>query len=134
MLMRTEAWLPSDFEFGCFWNSVLLRMTSSAAEQDWRESEFAQYLRHHVLDVAVDGTIRPPWQSGFGCVPPGLTTYAPNSLERSWRSLKGLLRKGILGISGDFLNVCLLWEQWRLTDVHYLFIYLTNYPAIYLPN
>jgi hypothetical protein len=79
-------------------------MTSSATEQDWREPEFAQYLRHHVLDVAVDGTIRAPWQSGFGCVPPGLTTYAPNSLERSWRSLKGLLRKGILGISGDFLG------------------------------
>ena len=132
MFMRTEAWLPSDVELGCFWNSVLLRMTSSATEQDWREPKFAQYLRHHVLDVAVDGTIRPPWQSGFGCVPPGLTTYAPNSLERSWRSLKGLLRKGVLGISGDFLNLYLFALGAMAAHGCPLFIYLSNQLPSYL--
>ena len=52
----------------------------------------AEYLATEILDCT-GPLIRASWASGLGCVPLGFTTYAPNSIEVTWRIIKGLLDK-----------------------------------------
>ena len=88
-----SASLPSDDEFDCFWNSVLLRMRSKSAATDWGEPDMEKYLRRHILDEE-KSVLSAPWRSGLGHVPFGYTTYAPNAIEVSHRVLKGLFQPG----------------------------------------
>ena len=87
------AWLPSDIEFHCFWDSILDRMRNSRCSTDFDEPKMAAYLEQHILDGSGD-LWRAPWACGLGCVPLGFTTYAPNAIETTWRVLKGLLAEG----------------------------------------
>ena len=41
------------------------------------------------LDVSITD-ISARWQCGLGHMEPGYTTYAPSSLERHWRTPKGI--------------------------------------------
>ena len=79
-------------EFTALWSTVLHRM-----DTDWEEATMARYIRSNLLHVASD-VIRASWQTGFGAVPLGCTTYAPNAIERSWRLLKGLLQQRHSGL------------------------------------
>ena len=65
-------------------------MKHNRCETDFNEPLMADYLRKNVLDCKAQ-FIRAPWCSGFGAVPLGLTTYAPNAIEATWRVLKGIL-------------------------------------------
>ena len=82
-----SAWLCSDHEFDCFWDTILTRMGDP---KDWNEPLMAKYLSKHILDTS-GPLIRASWACGFGCVPLGFTTYAPNCIERCHRTVKGLL-------------------------------------------
>jgi len=96
-----SAWFPSSLEFSSFWESVINRLRSNGEETDWDEPHVAQYLVRNLLEeTGQAGVYSAPWRSGFGQVPAGFTTYTSNSLERSWRTIKGLLRKRTL------LSVC----------------------------
>ena len=88
-----SAWLPSDHEFDAFWRSILDRMRNARCETDWDEPDMASYLETHILDCSAD-LIKASWNSGYGAVPLGFTTYAPNAVESTWRVLKGLLDPG----------------------------------------
>ena len=57
---------------------------------DWNEPAMAAYLREHIFNVE-GPRIRAMWACGFGCVPLGFTTDAPNCIERCHRTVKGLL-------------------------------------------
>ena len=91
-ILHWSAWLPSDLEFSTLWTSALTRLRGHEASTDWGEPLLASYLEANLLEVSPDGSIAAAWQSGFGKVPVGFTTYAPNCIERSWRLLKSLLR------------------------------------------
>ncbi|CAL1161178.1 unnamed protein product [Cladocopium goreaui] len=92
-----SAWFPSSLEFSSFWESVINRLRSNGEETDWDEPHVAQYLVRNLLqETGQAGLYSAPWRSGFGQVPAGFTTYTSNSLERSWRTIKGLLRKRTL--------------------------------------
>ena len=75
--LEFSAWLPSDQEFTAFWKQICHRMESSTAETDFNEPAMARYLKRHIFDLSRPSIIRAHWQYGFGCVPPGYTTYAP---------------------------------------------------------
>ena len=94
-LLQYSSWLRS-IEFTALWKSALLRLREDQAATDWREPLLADYLEANLLQVSADGSITTPWRSGLGCVPLGFTTYAPNSIERSWRLLKSLLKSKFL--------------------------------------
>ena len=68
-------------------------MGTNRCETDWDEPLMAEYLRKHIVDISE--TITAAWQSAFGCVPLGFTTYAANCIEASWRALKALLDPSI---------------------------------------
>ena len=89
-----SAFLPSDIEFTALWHHVFTRMAAKDSETDWNEPEMLSYLKSHIFHIADDGYIRAFWQSGLGCVPLGMTTYAPNAVERFHRSTKHLLPPG----------------------------------------
>lgn len=92
-----SAWFPTSLEFSSFWESVINRLRSNGEETDWDEPNVAQYLVRNLLqETGQAGVYSAPWRSGFGQVPAGFTTYTSNSLERSWRTIKGLLRKRTL--------------------------------------
>lgn len=91
-----SAWFPSSLEFRTFWDSVLSRLSADSSETDWGEPSIAQYLEKNLLKKTLDGWSA-AWRTGFGAVPAGLTTYASNSLEATWRTVKGLLKPGCLG-------------------------------------
>ena len=82
-----SAFLPSSEEFDAFWTSVILRMSSKATTTDWGEKKFANYMKSNLFDVS-GPLLRAPWGSGFGICPPGYTTYTPNTIESSHRTLK----------------------------------------------
>ena len=91
--IETSAWFPSDLEFDTFWRSVFGRMESAESPTDFAEPAMAAYLKDHIFDCT--GTfIRATWAYGLGAVPLGLTTYAPNAIERTWRLVKGLILNG----------------------------------------
>ena len=46
-----------------------------------------------IFDITADG-VRTAWGAGHGQVPLGITTYAPNAIERQWRTTKGVLCDG----------------------------------------
>ena len=52
------------------------------AKTNFGEPSMVKYLRKHVLDAEFD-VLSANWMSGLGSVPLGLTTYAPNCIERS---------------------------------------------------
>jgi hypothetical protein len=58
----------------------------------WNEAAMANYLLENLLSKGDDGSISSSWRCGLGIVPPGFTTYSPNIIERSWRTLKGLVQ------------------------------------------
>lgn len=92
-LMET-AFLPCSREFGVFWSSALSRLRSSIQDADWDEAAMASYLEANILEESGNECqFTAKWRSGFGCVPNGFTTYTSNCLERSWRTIKGLLGK-----------------------------------------
>ena len=94
-LIEFAAFLPKDVEQSAFFRSILTRMQSSTAKTDWNEPEFAKYLGKHILDTKCsDGLIHATFASGLGAIPLGITTFAPNTMERSHRTVKGLLPKG----------------------------------------
>ncbi|CAE7269031.1 unnamed protein product [Symbiodinium sp. CCMP2456] len=95
-LLQHSSWLPSGIEFTALWKSALLRLREDEAPTDWGEPLLAAYLEANLLQVSPDGSISATWRSGLGCVPPGFTTFAPNSIERSWRLLKSLLKSKFL--------------------------------------
>ena len=70
---------------------------------DWDEHEYANYIEAELLDITGE-FIRASWQSGFGAVPVGFTTYATNAIESTWRLVKQLFDKGYL---------CLSFRFWR---------------------
>ena len=65
-------------------------MDANSAPTDFNEPLMAEYLRQHILDCE-GPRIRALWASGFGWTLPGLTTYAPNCIERQHRTVKGLM-------------------------------------------
>ena len=87
-----SAYLPPG-EFHVFWSSVLGRMGSSTLETDWGEPAMADYLRTHIL-LTTGPEICAEWSSAFGHTLLGLTTYAPNCIERTHRACKHLLHRG----------------------------------------
>ena len=52
----------------------------------------AKYLVEHIL-VTTGAVWTAEWWSGLGAVPLGITTYAPDCVERTHRTVKGLLGK-----------------------------------------
>ena len=62
-------------------------MSSKATTTDWGEKKFANYMKSNLFDVS-GPLLRAPWGSGFGICPPGYTTYTPNTIESSHRTLK----------------------------------------------
>lgn len=88
-----SAWFPSTLEFHTFWDDVLRRLGSNAKPTDWGEAGMAKYIEKHLLERHDQGwTAR--WRSGYAQVPCGMTTYASNTLERTWRTVRGLLKPG----------------------------------------
>ncbi|CAK0807730.1 unnamed protein product, partial [Prorocentrum cordatum] len=80
----------SDLEFNVLWTEIFDRMREDGEESfQWGESAMADYLLTNIFTVRPDGTITAPWRCGLGQAPPGLTTYATSTIERSWRTLKG---------------------------------------------
>ena len=101
-----SAFLPSDLEFDTFWREALLRMEAQTIETDWKEPVFAQYLRAHCLQEYA-GFLRAPWQCGVDATIPGYTTYAPSAIERSHRTLKDLLDRGLVSMGlGQLMDEC----------------------------
>ncbi len=111
------ATLPEDFDFDCFWESVLQRMAGNTHAPDFREPAMAQYLRKHILDDS-GAFLRAPWRCGLGSVLLGFTTYATNAVEVSHRVVSGLLRSfgelkppyfreaALVGNVGRFFLIC----------------------------
>ena len=84
-----------DLEFHVLWAEIFDRMKAEGDESfQWGEPAMADYLLTNIFTVRPDGTITAPWRYGLGQVPPGLTTYATSSIERSWRTLKGVCCAG----------------------------------------
>ena len=83
-------YLPSDLEFTTFWSSILDRMESSGSSTDFNEPAMAAYIKKHIL-VNSGNSIYALWQGGLGAVPLGMTTYAPNCIERTHRTIKELV-------------------------------------------
>jgi hypothetical protein len=100
-----SAWLHRDEEFDVFWRHLLGRMRHNEEEGDLNEPEFADYLEQEMLDIS-GPLIRAAWQSGFGAVPLGFTTYAANAIEVTNRLLKGVFDKGF-----RYQHVCRLVEK-----------------------
>jgi hypothetical protein len=103
-----SAWLPTDTEFDCFWRSVLQRMKSSSAPTDFDEPDMARYLERNIFDTTA-GILRATWSCGLGCVPYGITTYAPNAIEVSHRVLKhlaGVTAHADMPVTELITNVC----------------------------
>lgn len=102
-----SAFLPSDLEFDVFWCSVLKRMLAKAVPTDWNEPEMAAYIRDYILDCSSE-MITAAWASGLGSVPLGLTTYAPNCVERFHLGVKYLLPHGIAekDLASTMVDVC----------------------------
>ena len=88
--LEGSAFLPSTTEFSTFWAAVLGRLRS---EDGWAEEKMHDYLLSNLLSQEGD-VLSSSWRSGLGSVPVGYSTYAPNSIERCWRLLKGLLKPG----------------------------------------
>lgn len=89
--LMQSALLPSTLEFSSFWQSLLARLRGSQASTDWDEPLFADYLEKCAMFMA-----SPQLLGDLGMavsVPPGYMTYASNTQERTWRTLKGLLKK-----------------------------------------
>ena len=85
-----SAFLPSSLEFTTFWDCVLARLRASGKPTDWHEPVIAAYIEKHLLMPGAAG-FTALWRSGYGSVPSGFSTYASNTLERTWRTLKGVL-------------------------------------------
>ena len=68
-------------------------MEGSTEKHHFAEPQMAKFLRKHILDTSGE-LIRAAWSMGLGAVPPGLTTYAPNTIERDHRTTKGLFDPG----------------------------------------
>ncbi len=114
-----SAWLPNDLEFDCFWWHILLRMSSSGAPTDFDEPAMARYLATFIL-CCQGNIIRAAWASGFGAVPLGFTTYAPNCIERCHRTVRGLL-PGVYksrDVATLMAQVCDIVDG-KLADGHY---------------
>ena len=80
---------------------------------DWHEPAFADYVEKHLLKPGPGG-LTAAWRSGHGVAPTGFSTYDSNTLERAWRTLKGLLenRRGTAKIhhySGGRLEIQPRW-------------------------
>ena len=90
--LQCSAFLPSTLEFSCFWTTVLERLQAPAPD-GWGEPAMHDYLLKYLLSKNGD-VLTATWRSGFGTVPLGFSTYAPNAVERTWRLLKGLLKPG----------------------------------------
>ena len=82
-------------------------MMADKAETDWNEPEMAAYLRDHILDCS-SNLITAAWISGIGAILLGLTTYAPNTIERNHLGMKDLLPDGIdeKDLSSTTVDVC----------------------------
>ena len=79
-----------NIEFLTFWENVLRKLCACEASMDWHEPAFADYVEKHLLKPGPGG-LTAAWRSGHGVVPNGFSTYGSNTLERAWRTLKGLL-------------------------------------------
>lgn len=91
--LQFTATLPSDEEFHAFWSSCFARMEGKSAPTDFGEKKFAKYLKKNLFNDS--GPLwTAPWCCGLGLLPPGITTFAPNSIEVQHRVLKGLLAPG----------------------------------------
>ena len=90
-----SAWFPRTIEFSCFWRSVLSRLRGQDSATDWSEPAMADYIETNLLQLGPDG-LSASWQTGLGVTPLGFTTFSSNAQERSWRTVKGLLKKGFL--------------------------------------
>jgi hypothetical protein len=91
-----SAWFPRNVEFSVFWQSVLSRLKGQQLETDWKEGRMATYLEQNLLQETPGG-FSASWRSGIGVVPLGFSTFSSNAQERSWRTVKGLLKPGWLG-------------------------------------
>lgn len=69
-------------------------------------------LKKHIF-VMLGGRVRAFWQYGLGCVPLGYTTYAPNTAERTHRTIKDLLPSSFHheSITNLMVNVCNIVES-----------------------
>ena len=87
------AFLPSNQEFDACMRSVVHRLESKGSPGAWDEKAMATYMRTYLLDESA-GFFRAAWASGYGCVPLGLTTFAPSAIEANWRVVKNFLPAG----------------------------------------
>jgi hypothetical protein len=97
--IQCSAPFPRDDEFQAYWESILERMYANKEKTDFDEAKMADYLANHILDIDGD-RIRAAWQTGYGAVPLGFTTYAPNTIEVTHRVVKQKLKKGLHGLLG----------------------------------
>ena len=90
--VQFSAWLPSREEFNVYWRYLVRRLSSRKPKFGWGELLMARYLVDHIL-ITTSEVWTAEWWSGLGAVPLGITTYAPNCIERTHRTVKGLLGK-----------------------------------------
>ena len=90
-----SAWFPRTIEFSQFWKSALSRLRGQDSATDWSEPTMGTYIESNLLQIGPDG-LSASWRTGLGVTPLGFTTFSSNAQERSWRTVKGLLKKGFL--------------------------------------
>ena len=83
-----SAKMPRYIDFEGIWVDILARFDDPNC---WNEPHMAAYLRMQVLDEDDDGVFRCQWRSGMDSVMAGYRAYASNTIERQWRTIKGLL-------------------------------------------
>ena len=113
-----SAFLPSSCEFTVFWESVLSRLRGVESDTDWKEPRMAQYIEQSLLQQGPNGYTS-AWRSGLGVVPTGFSTYSSNAQERSWRTVKGLLKAGS-GVCKMICNVCRTVDQKDVTYFNFV--------------
>ena len=75
-------------EFNVFWTEFLSKLERLG------EITMAMYLKENILTLGQDGLLHAEWQCSFFDVMAGYCVYCSNTLEREWRTIKGMMPGG----------------------------------------